>query len=159
MPPTESHGLLLWRLGTDGVEVLLGHMGGPFWARKDLGAWSIPKGLAAPGDDSPTATAEREFTEELGQPPPAPHDEDPDLDLGAVRGQGKVITIVARRGDLDPDAASGGTFSLEWPPRSGRRQEFPEIDRAAWLPIDEARLAIAGNQRDFLDRLVERLGR
>jgi predicted NUDIX family NTP pyrophosphohydrolase len=157
MPPTESHGLLLWRHGTHGIEVLLGHMGGPFWARRDLGAWSIPKGLPEPGDDSPTTTAEREFAEELGQPAPAPRHDDPDLDLGSVRRGGKVVTIVARRGDLDPDAATGGTFTMEWPPGSGRRQEFPEIDRAAWLPLDEARLALAGNQRDFLDRLADGL--
>lgn len=154
MPPLDSHGLLLWRPGDDGVEVLLGHMGGPFWARKDLGAWSIPKGLAEPGDDSPTATAEREFTEELGQPPPPPRPDEPDLDLGSHRSGGKVVHVVARRGDLDPAAATGATFTMQWPPRSGREQEFPEVDRAAWLPLDEARLALAGNQQVFLDRLA-----
>lgn len=157
MPATESHGLLLWRVGAAGIEVLVGHMGGPFWARKDLGAWSIPKGLPEPGDASPTATAEREFAEELGQPPPPPHADDPDLDLGSVVRNGKVVTVVARRGDLDPEAATGGTFTMEWPPRSGRHEAFPEVDRAAWLPLDEARLALAGNQREFLDRLVARL--
>ncbi len=156
--PVTSVGLLLWRDGVDGPEVLLGHMGGPFWARKDLGAWSIPKGLAEPDDMSPLATAEREFAEELGQPAPAPPDDVPDLDLGTHRASRKVVHVLARRGDLDPTAATGGTFTMEWPPRSGEQQEFPEVDRAAWLPLDDAHLALAKNQQVFLDRLAEVLG-
>lgn len=158
MPPT-SCGLLLWRPGPAGVEVLLGHMGGPFfWARKDLGAWSIPKGLAEPDDDSPVATAEREFAEELGQPAPDATADRPDRDLGTVTTGRKDIWVVARRGDLDPTAATGGTFTMEWPPKSGQRQEFPEVDRAAWLSLEDARPALAANQQAFLDRLAETLG-
>lgn len=156
--PGHSVGLLLWRDGPDGIEVLLGHMGGPFWARKDLGAWSIPKGLAESDDTSPLATAEREFAEELGQPAPAAGEDIPDLDLGDHRANRKVIHVLARRGDLDPSAATGGTFTMEWPPRSGVQQEFPEVDRAAWLPLNDARLALAKNQQVFLDRLAEVLG-
>ncbi len=148
-----SCGLLLWREGPAGVEVLLGHMGGPFWARKDAGAWSVPKGLVEPGDPSDLATAEREFTEELGQAPPPADPASPDLDLGTHRTGGKQVRVVARRGELDPDAATGGTFTMEWPPRSGRHQAFPEVDRAAWLTLDAARPALAGNQQVFLDRL------
>lgn len=154
---TTSCGLLLWRDGPDGVEVLLGHMGGPFWARKDLGAWSVPKGLPEPDEASDLATAEREFREELGQAPPREDPDRPDLDLGSHRANGKEIRVVARHGDLDPTAASGGTFTMEWPPRSGQHQEFPEVDRAAWLPLDDARLAVAGNQQVFLDRLTDAL--
>jgi len=158
--PAQSVGLLLWRDGADGVDgvdVLLGHMGGPFWARKDLGAWSIPKGLVEPDDPSPIATAEREFAEELGQPAPAAPDDVPDLDLGSHRAGRKVIHVLARRGDLDPTVATGGTFTIEWPPRSGQQQSFPEVDRAEWLSLDEARPALAGNQQVFLDRLEEAL--
>lgn len=162
MPGRVSAGLLLWRWadGTPGlapaaIEVLVGHMGGPFWAGRDEGAWSIPKGLLE-GGESVLAAAEREFAEELGQPPPPPDDR-PDIDLGAHRASGKQVRVVARHGDLDPDAAAGGTFELEWPPRSGRRQQFPEVDRAAWLDPDAARRALAGNQRVFVDRLLAAL--
>lgn len=153
-----SFGLLLWRrVGDDSVEVLVGHMGGPFWARKHAGAWSIPKGLAEDDDPDGLATAEREFTEELGQAPP-PHDPArPDLDLGTHRVGSKEIRVWARRGDLDPDAATGGTFMMEWPPKSGREQAFPEVDRAEWLALAEAREALAKNQRPFLDRLTDAL--
>jgi predicted NUDIX family NTP pyrophosphohydrolase len=154
-----SAGLLLWRWApgtradrTPTVELLLGHMGGPFWAHRDDGAWSIPKGLVEEGEDVRTA-AEREFAEELGQPPPAATDH-PDLDLGIHRAAGKQLRILARHGDLDPGAATGGTFELEWPPHSGRRQRFPEVDRAAWLPPEEARRALAANQQVFVDRLL-----
>lgn len=159
MPTTHSHGLLLWRNRADGIEVLLGHMGGPFWARKDLGAWSIPKGLAEPTDESPTATAEREFLEELGQAAPAAAPDSPDLDLGTNRSGGKLIHVRARRGTIDPTVASGGTFTMEWPPRSGHHQDFLEVDRAAWLALPDARAALAGNQQGFLDRLEAALVR
>nr|WP_274388133.1 NUDIX domain-containing protein [Salsipaludibacter albus] len=145
----------MWRRRGDTVEVLVGHMGGPFWARKDLGAWSFPKGLAEAGDADGLATAEREFTEELGQPPPPADPDVPDLDLGSHRAGGKQIHARARHGDLDPAAATGGTFTMEWPPRSGREQEFPEVDRAEWMPLHEAREALAKNQRIFLDRLAD----
>jgi predicted NUDIX family NTP pyrophosphohydrolase len=129
-------------------------MGGPFWARKDAGAWSIPKGEHGP-DDDPLAAARREFEEELGSPVPAT-----DLvPLGSVRQSGgKVLTVWAGEGDLDAAAARSNTFSLEWPPRSGRMQEFPELDRAEWLPVDTAREKLVRGQVAYLDRLREQLG-
>lgn len=133
-------------------------MGGPFWARKDAGAWTIPKGVAERHDPSPTATAEREFREELGQPaPPASADHD-DRDLGVHRSGSKEVHVIARRGDLDPGMAGGGTFIMEWPPKSGRHQEFPEVDRAEWMTVSAARVGLAGNQKVFLDRLLDALG-
>ena len=124
-------------------------MGGPFWARKDDGAWSVPKGEYADGED-PLAVAHREFEEELGSPVPAS-----DLvPLGELRAGSKVLTLWAAEGDLDATATVSNTFSLEWPPRSGRVQEFPEIDRAAWLDLDEARVKLVKGQVPFLDRLV-----
>jgi predicted NUDIX family NTP pyrophosphohydrolase len=148
-----SAGVLLWRRGPDGVvEVLAGHMGGPFWARKDDGAWSIPKGEYGDGED-PLTVARREFEEELGSPVPAA-----DLvPLGRIRASGKVLTIWAAEGDLDAAAAVSNTFPLEWPPRSGRIQEFPEIDRAAWFGVDEARAKLVKGQLPFLDRLLDLL--
>ncbi len=149
--PRTSAGILLWRRGAAGVEVLIGHMGGPFWARKDDAAWSIPKGEYGPGED-PFAVALREFEEELGTPVPA----DDFLPLGEVRQSGgKVLTVWAAEGDLDADAARSNTFSLEWPPRSGRFQDFPEIDRAAWVPVDVARTKLVKGQVAFLDRLAQ----
>ena len=150
-----SAGVLLWRRGPDGaVEVLLGHMGGPFWARKDDGAWSIPKGEYDRGEEPP-AVARREFEEELGSPVPAA-----DLvPLGDVRGSGKVLTMWAAEGDLDATACRSNTFELEWPPRSGRVQEFPEVDRAAWFAVDAARSKLVKGQLPFLDRLLAHLAR
>ena len=147
--------MLLWRRGDAGVEVLIGHMGGPFWARKDDAAWSLPKGEHGP-DDDPLAAARREFEEEMGSPVPAG-----DLvPLGEVRQSGgKVLTAWAVEGDLDADAARSGTFSLEWPPRSGRFQDFPEIDRAAWVPVDVARTKLTKGQVPLLDRLLDQVGR
>lgn len=144
-----SAGVLLWRRGEDGVEVLLGHMGGPFWARKDDGAWSFPKGEHGP-DEAPVAVARREFEEELGSPVPA------DLvPLGELRvTSGKVLALWAAEGDLDAAAAVSNTFELEWPPRSGRMQHFPEVDRAAWFGVDEARAKLVKGQVPFLDRLL-----
>jgi predicted NUDIX family NTP pyrophosphohydrolase len=142
--------VLLWRRRPDGgVEVLAGHMGGPFWARKDDGAWSIPKGEYGDGED-PLTVARREFEEELGSPVPAA-----DLvPLGQVRAGGKLLTIWAAEGDLDAAAAVSNTFPLEWPPRSGTVQEFPEIDRAAWLGVEAARVKLVKGQLPFLDRLL-----
>jgi predicted NUDIX family NTP pyrophosphohydrolase len=144
-----SAGVLLHRTGPDGaVQVLLAHMGGPFWARKDEGAWSIPKG-EHPETEDPRAAAQREFAEELGSPAP-----DGELRaLGTVRSGSKVIAAFALAGDLDVDHIVSNTFELEWPPRSGRRQSFPEVDRAAWFGIDEARTKIVKSQQPFLDRL------
>lgn len=141
-----SAGILLHRAGP---QVLLGHMGGPFWARKDEHAWSIPKGEHGP-DEEPRAAAVREFTEELGSPPPPGEL----VELGSVRGSGKMITAFALAGDLDAAAIVSNTFELEWPPRSGRLQAFPEIDRAAWFDLPAARLKIVKAQAAFLDRLA-----
>ena len=148
-----SAGVLLWRRGPDGVEVLIGHMGGPFWARKDDGAWSIPKGEHGP-DEDPLAVARREFEEETGSPVPAS-----DLvPLGAVRASGgKVLTAWAAEGDLDAGTCVSNTFTMEWPPRSGRQQEFPEVDRSAWFPVDVAREKLVKGQVPFLDRLLAAL--
>ena len=154
MPATRSAGVLLYRTGPDGgVEVLVGHMGGPFWARKDDGGWSIPKGEAGPGEE-PFEVARREFAEELGSPVPASEF----IDLGELRvSSGKVLTVWAAEGDLDADGTVSNTFSLEWPPRSGRLQEFPEIDRSAWFAVDVARQKLVKGQVPFLDRLLERV--
>jgi len=144
-----SAGVLLYRPGTDGVEVLLGHMGGPFWARKDEHAWSIPKGECEPGED-PRDAAAREFAEELGLPLPAGGL----VELGIVRASGKRITAYALAADLDVSRVVPGTFTLEWPPRSGRLQEFPEIDRAAWFDLPTARTKIVKGQLPFLQRMA-----
>jgi predicted NUDIX family NTP pyrophosphohydrolase len=152
--PVLSAGILLHRAGPGGREVLLGHMGGPFWARRDDGAWSLPKGEHG-ADEEPLAAAVREFTEETGSPPP-PGDPVP---LGTVRqGSGKRLTVFAVEGDLDADAVVSNTFTLEWPPRSGRLREFPEVDRARWFGLDAARRAVVRGQVEFLDRLVAALG-
>jgi predicted NUDIX family NTP pyrophosphohydrolase len=145
-----SAGILLHRERDGAREVLLVHPGGPFWARKDVGAWSIPKGEYEEGHD-PRATALREFEEELGRPLPA----DAELtELGTVKQSGgKVITAYATRGDLDAAAITSNTFTIEWPPRSGRTQEFPEVDRAEWFALETAREKINPAQAEFLDRL------
>lgn len=154
MATMRSAGIVLFRRRDAGVEVLLGHMGGPFWARKDAGAWSIPKGL--PGDDEELEdTARREFQEELGLPVPR----GPLIPLGEVtQSGGKRVTAWAVEGDLDPDEIRPGTFELEWPPRSGRLQCFPEIDRAAWFDLDDAHERIVRGQRGLLDHLRDHLG-
>ena len=145
--------MLLYRV-RDGVEVLIGHMGGPFWARKDDGGWSIPKGEVDDPADDPLAVAKREFAEELGSPVPTSEL----VPLGEARvTSGKVLTVWAAEGDLDADAVVSNTFTLEWPPRSGRQQEFPEIDRAAWVPVDVARGKLVKGQVVFLDRLLAHL--
>lgn len=149
-----SAGILLYRTSGGSTEVLLGHMGGPFWQRKDAGAWSIPKGEYG-DDEQPEAAARREFTEELGLPVP-PGELQP---LGEVKQSGgKVVTAWALRGDVDPAAVAPGVFQLEWPPRSGRLQDFPEVDRVEWFAVDAAREKIVAGQRPLLDRLTELLG-
>jgi predicted NUDIX family NTP pyrophosphohydrolase len=151
--PKQSAGLLLCRPGSDGPEVLLVHPGGPFWARKDQGAWSIPKGEYEAGED-PRAGAAREFEEELGAPLPA----DELIDLGTVKQRsGKVVAAFAAEGDLDPAAVRSNTFEMEWPPRSGRTREFPEVDRAGWFDPASAREKLVPAQVEFVDRLLERL--
>lgn len=152
--PVRSAGILLYRWSATGaLEVLVAHMGGPFFAHKDERAWSIPKGEYADPEPAWDA-ARREFAEELGQPAP---DGTP-IELGEVvqRG-GKVVTAYALEGDLDPQTARSNEFELEWPPRSGRRQTFPEIDRVAWLTPEEARPRLLASQGELLDRLVAHL--
>ncbi|MFI0168103.1 NUDIX domain-containing protein [Streptomyces sp. NPDC017095] len=149
-----SAGLLLFRHTGGGPEVLLGHMGGPFFAKKDAGAWTVPKGEYDAGEPAWEA-ARREFQEELGLPPP----DGEAVPLGeVVQSNGKIVTAWAVEADLDPEAISPGTFTLEWPPRSGRIQEFPELDRVAWLAPDRARALIIPAQAAFLDRLAEHSG-
>lgn len=146
-----SAGLLLFHPGDDGLEVLLGHMGGPFFTRRDAGAWTVIKGEYEP-DEPAWDAARREFQEELGLPPP----DGEAIDLGEVRQTGgKVVTAWAVRADLDPATITPGTFRMEWPPKSGRLQEFPELDRVAWFGLDRARSVIVKAQAAFLDRLAE----
>jgi predicted NUDIX family NTP pyrophosphohydrolase len=152
--PRRSAGILLYRLAGGAPEVLLVHPGGPFWARKDAGVWSIPKGEYEEGED-PRACALREFEEETGSALP----ESRLIDLGEVsQKSGKLVTAWAAEGDLDADAIESNTFTMEWPPRSGRTADFPEVDRAAWFREAEAREKLNAAQAEFLDRLMERLG-
>ncbi|MFE1843014.1 NUDIX domain-containing protein [Streptomyces sp. NPDC059515] len=151
MSGPRSAGLLLFRRTGPEVEVLLGHMGGPYFARRDAGAWTVPKGEYEP-DEPAFDAARREFREELGVAPP----DGPALPLGEVRqAGGKTVTVWAVEADLDPATVVPGTFTMEWPPKSGRTREFPELDRVAWLPLDRARAVIVSAQTAFLDRLME----
>ncbi|MEV8074354.1 NUDIX domain-containing protein [Streptomyces pseudogriseolus] len=151
MTTARSAGLLPFRRTGKGVEVLLGHMGGPFFARRDAGAWTVVKGEYDPAEPAWDA-ARREFEEELGLPPP----DGEAVPLGEVRQSGgKVVTAWAVEADLDPASVVPGTFTMEWPPRSGRTQAFPELDRVAWFPLDRARELIVSAQTAFLDRLAE----
>ena len=145
-----SAGIVLYRGCADGtVEVLLGHMGGPYWACKEAGAWTIPKGEVEPGEDL-LAVARREFREELGVSVPS----GAITDLGEIRqSSGKTVRAWAVKGDLDATAIVSNTFDLEWPPKSGRIQTFPEIDRAAWFDLESAHSLIVHGQRPLLDRL------
>jgi predicted NUDIX family NTP pyrophosphohydrolase len=148
-----SAGLLLYKRVDAELRVLLVHPGGPDWARKDAGAWSIPKGEYTDGEE-PRVAALREFTEETGQPAP----DGELLELGTVKQRaGKEVTAWAVEGDLDVTTLVSNTFELEWPPRSGRTQEFPEVDRAAWFDEATAREKINAVQSTFLDRLAETL--
>lgn len=149
MAGKRSAGILLFRKVEGGIEVLLGHMGGPFWANRDSGGWSVPKGEHDP-DETAQEAAYREFREELGIPVP-----DGELiELGEARqSSGKVVTGFAVEGDLDTRDVVYGTFEMEWPRGSGRVQEFPEFDRAAWFALEEARDKLVSGQRVFLDRL------
>ena len=144
------------RDGPDGPEVLLVHPGGPFWATKDVGAWSVPKGEIDP-DEDPHAAALREFTEELGLQPPSPAPEG-DVDLGEVRQRnGKRVVCWARPGDLDVTELHGEEIEIEWPPRTGRRLRIPEVDRAEWFALPEARTKVNPAQVELLDRLEAHL--
>ena len=153
-----SAGIVLYRRPTGGLEVLLGHMGGPFWAKKDAGAWSIPKGEYHEGDD-PFDVACREFEEEIGCAVPA----DAFIDLGEVRQSGgkRVRAWAAELAEgleLDPADGVSNTFEMEWPPRSGRVQSFPEIDRVGWFDLTTAHDTMIAGQRPLLDRLSDLLG-
>lgn len=144
-----SAGILLYRHGAGGLEVLLVHPSGPFWAKRDAGAWSIPKGEYDAGEDPATA-ARREFREEIGI------EADGELvPLGEVKQKaGKLVTAFALEGDLDVSAIRSNMVEIEWPPRSGKRLTFPEIDRAGWFRLDEARTKILAGQVPLLDRLA-----
>lgn len=154
--PVRSAGILLWRRDADGVVVvLLGHMGGPFWTRKQEAAWSIPKG-EYDADERPLDAARREFAEELGVAVPVVDEQL--VSLGEVRlSSSKRLIVWAGEGDLDVDAVVPGTFTMQWPPRSGRTAEFPEVDRAQWCSLEVARERLVVSQRPFLDRLVAAL--
>jgi predicted NUDIX family NTP pyrophosphohydrolase len=161
MATRRSAGIVLFRRlpRRDGLfEVLLGHPGGPFFTRRDEGHWTIPKGEPDRPDDDLLTVARREFEEETGHPPPAGAGSDP-LALGTiVQKGGKVVHAWAIEGDLDPATAASNTFEMEWPPRSGERQEFAEIDRVSWFEPDEARRRLKPTQVPFVDRLEAILG-
>ena len=148
--PKQSAGLVMYRIRDGRLEVLLVHPGGPFWAKKDLGAWSIPKGEIEPQEDGLSA-AKREFEEETGIKP-----EGEMASLGATRHKsGKIVAAWAFAGDCDPREISSNSFSMEWPPRSGRQQQFPEIDRAEFLTLEAAKEKIVAGEYDLLQRLAE----
>jgi predicted NUDIX family NTP pyrophosphohydrolase len=147
-----SAGILLYRR-SPGLEVLLGHMGGPFWAKRTDAAWSIPKGLVDPGEDT-LAAARREFAEEIGMPAP----DVPYEPFGDFRQRsGKIVTVYAAEHDLTVHEVASNTFQMEWPPRSGRLQEFPEIDDARWFAVAEARVRVVAGQVPVLDELERRM--
>ena len=141
---------MMYRRGNVGLEVFLVHPGGPFWSKKDLGAWSIPKGESLDGEE-PLDVAKREFEEETGLAPRGRF-----LTLGDLKQpSGKIITAWAFEGDFDPNKLKSNTFTMEWPPHSGRQLEVPEVDRGCWYLIEDARLRLLAGQRAFLDRLLE----
>ena len=151
--PRTSAGLLLYRIGTNGIDVLIGHPGGPFWARKDEAAWSIPKGEYTDGEDA-WAAAQREFVEEIGLPVP----DGPRVALPPVKQSGgKIVTAFAVEADLDVTDSVSNTFELEWPKGSGKIQEFPEIDRVGWFSVGEAQVKLLKGQRPLLDFLIAHL--
>jgi predicted NUDIX family NTP pyrophosphohydrolase len=144
-----SAGILLWRRRDNGLEVFVAHMGGPFWARKDAAAWSIPKGEFLPDEDALLA-ARREFVEEIGVPAPELHY----VELGEFRqSSGKVVIAFAAESDFEVDEVHSNTFPVEWPPRSGRIQEFPEIDRAEWMSLADAEWRLVKGQVPLLEAL------
>jgi predicted NUDIX family NTP pyrophosphohydrolase len=146
--PKKSAGLLMYRIRNGALQVLLVHPGGPFWAKKDNGAWFLPKGEVAPGEDE-LAAAKREFEEETSLKPAGPF-----VALGSVKHKsGKLVTAWAFEGDCDPSALKSNTFMLEWPPRSGKKQEFPEVDRAAFFTVESAREKIHPSEFELITRL------
>jgi predicted NUDIX family NTP pyrophosphohydrolase len=150
--PKRSAGLLMYRRSRGSLEFLLVHPGGPFWMKKDLGAWSIPKGEYEAGEE-PLAAAAREFEEETGLVAKGPY-----TPLRSITQQGgKVVQAWAFEGDCDAESLKSTTFSLEWPPRSGRRQEFPEVDRGGWFSLEEARRRILPAQAALLDELAAKM--
>jgi predicted NUDIX family NTP pyrophosphohydrolase len=157
MASKRSAGILLYRRGGEETEFLLVHPGGPFWAKKDTGAWSIPKGQIEE-DEEPRACAIRELEEELG---PAPElDPEQLVELGSIRQRaGKVVEAWAAEAEFDPATLASNTFEMEWPPRSGSQREFPEVDRAEWFDLTAAREKILPAQAELLDRLVEQLSK
>ncbi len=155
MAVRQSAGILLFRRRDSGVEVLLAHPGGPFFETRDAGHWTIPKGEPDPDDVDLLAVARREFREEVGSDAGDGLAAAAPIELGTITQQGgKVVHAWAVEGDLDPDAAVSNTFEMEWPPRSGRRQTFPEIDRVAWFSPDEARARLKPTQIPLVDRLL-----
>jgi len=156
MAAKRSAGILLFRQIGSEPEFLLVHPGGPFWAKKDAGAWSIPKGQIE-DDEEPRACAIRELEEELGKAPEL--DAAQLIELGSIKQRaGKVVEAWAAEADFDPASLASNTFEMEWPPRSGRQEEFPEVDRAGWFDLEKAREKILPAQAEFLDRLLEQLG-
>ena len=148
-----SAGILLYRVKRECLEVLIAHPGGPYWARKDDGAWSIPKGIVEDGED-PLATARREFIEEIGPDPG-----EPDVDLGEVKMRGgKVVTAWAAEGDFDPDELDSDEIEIEFPWKSGRKIRFPEIDRVMWAKPQVAREKLNPALGALVDRLIDKLG-
>lgn len=151
---THSAGILLYRQGETDYEVLLVHPGGPFWATKDEASWSIPKG-ELDGDEKPLAAAKREFEEEMGFAPP----EGLYSELGeSKQSSGKIVHAFALEADVDLEKFKSNMFETEWPPKSGKKQEFPENDKAAWVPLGMARKKLVKGQVVFVDKLMERLG-
>jgi predicted NUDIX family NTP pyrophosphohydrolase len=145
-----SAGLLVYKYHNDELKVLLVHPGGPFWAKKDMASWSIPKGEYREGED-PLEVAYREFKEETGQKPP----KGKPLELGSIKQpSGKLITTWAIKGDIDVSNVESNYFEMEWPPRSGQIQKFPEIDKAEWFDLKTARLKILPGQKSFLEKLA-----
>ena len=152
--PKRSAGILMFRRRGGEIEVLLMHPGGPFWAKKDAGAWSIPKGEYAQGEDA-LAVAKREFEEETGARPDGKF-----LPLGeVVQAGGKIVTAWALEGDFDPATLTSNRFELEWPPKSGRKASFPEVDRAQWFSSTDARRKILAAQGEFITRLLAAIGK
>lgn len=153
MSRAASAGLLLFRTTDRGVDVLLAHPGGPFWAKRDEGAWTVPKGIVEAGED-PAVTAAREFREETGFGVP----ETGWISLGTVvQRSGKTVHAWAVRGDADPTKMSSNTFTMEWPPQSGTASEFPEVDRVEWFTVEAARPKLNPAQVEFLDRLLAKI--
>ncbi len=151
--PRMSAGLLVYRISADGIDVLIGHPGGPFWARKDEAAWSIPKGEYT-DDEDPWAAAQREFVEEIGLPVP----EGPRVALPPVKQSGgKIVTAFAVEADLDVTDSVSNSFEMEWPKGSGKIKEFPEIDRVSWFSVAEAQVKLLKGQRPLLEALIAHL--